>query len=318
MELLVPVDIRRTIDQFAHYVLDDPKVKAFIEKFTTYQKTNDKLIDSLEELIDSAGLTFDNEEELKVAREFLRNAEARKNETLRKLIVDIEPLGDVITGLPVFDAISKNNIRRRERLAIASQSDVPLLVFREFALSDEFKDYLFKGSVPWMSSAYFAKDMDLAQQKYMVFATFVWAAMVEEVTQEAKFLYNFRLTFHYDYLINFLSFFKDYIHYDLWDEGDYTKRGKTGTVLRLALDTTETGSVVVQECGDMPISCNKTIFLDRESMYALKEAFEKKQLMRLNTSLRCQHCMKQAHFLARQDNQNAYYCSQRCFNCCKK
>ena len=158
---------RHTIESYARYVMDDPQVVAFIKRFKEYQRAADKVIDSFEGLVDNGLLNIESEGELADARAFNQSTEECKNRTLQGFIDDLGTSSFPIEYVILRDASH----------AHPNKTDVPLLIFSDFIRNEHFRDYLFKGSVDLLSGAYFAKDIDLARQKYLVFATFLWAFM---------------------------------------------------------------------------------------------------------------------------------------------
>lgn len=352
-----------TVEEYAHLVLDDPKVREVIEKFTAFQKAADKVIDSFEGLVDSAIVKFDDAEELSLARAFNLSTEECKNTELARIIdathVDIGWDDPELS----YDEIAARDASQPHPNA----TDIPIIVFREFVINPNFRNYLYNGSVSLLSGAYFAKDIDLARQKYLVFATFLWSYMTpktpegggdqyyifaeccprveEEILNglaSMTTLHERKDYVHYNQAtvvtndvvetpgqishtavrLEFLEQFKDYIHFDLWNEDDYSKRQKTGTVIRLALDIPETGRVVVQKCGDRGNVCNTTYLINEDELKRLEEEYlgttTSPVLTKLGTFLRCDRCAKQAYMLASRKNEERYYCDMKCFNRCKK
>lgn len=316
-----------TIEQYAHYVLDDPQVKAFIDDYKKYQRVADRIIDSFEGQVDQGILTFDNEEDLKAARVFNRNSEGGKQVTLMLKVRNMIP-----------EAWSKEklkNIMGRD----ASQphpniTDIPLIMFKSFATTKDFDEYLPKGSISALSGAYFSKEIDLARQKYLVFALYLWLFFNAKYTAKGDLYYKdvykdmhvSEITGKIDGIsiqrVEFLRQFKDYIHFDLLRTEDYEKNQKKGAVLRLSLDRPETGFITIQKCGDSSLKCNYTLTADRENTnYLVKEYLGPNpilELQKLGTFLSCDNCAKQAYFMASLNKETQYYCDMKCFNRCKK
>ena len=258
MQAIVPQYKRYTIESYARYVLDDPEVKALMHKFTTYLKAADKLIDSFEGLVDSELVKFDSQEELEAARAFNRVTEETKNTQLKALLskkYSVPALGDVV--------------KREATEPHPNHTDVPLIQFQQFANTLHFQDYFLTGSLYLMSGAYFAKDIDLARQMHLVFAVFLWSFTEPVILADRDTFYEYNPLLRHERLA-FLEKFRDYVHFDLWNEDDYEKKNRTGTVLRLDLDRPETGYVVIQHCGDRPNICNRSVLINEKNLEELQ------------------------------------------------
>lgn len=345
-----------TIEEYAHYVLDDPRIQDMTSRFAKYQKAADKVIDAFEGLVDSGVLVFDDAEELERARAFNASTEICKDVELERLLATLHPDIGWIDPELSFDEIAARDASQPH----PNKTDVPVIVFYEFATKEEFKDYLYKGSLELLSGAYFAKDIDLAQQKYLVFATFLWAYMDVKIPEGGGDQYynyaeccptveepdalnaslSLRNNRHYNQVVvdgdaspqslrqishtavrlDFLRAFKDYIHFDLWHEDDYDKKKKRGTIMRLALDIPITGNVVIQTCGNKGDKCNTMSRINEESFERLSKEYltPDTELRKLGTFLRCGRCTKLAYFMVTRNSMNQYYCDLRCFNRCKK
>lgn len=128
------------------------------------------------------------------------------------------------------DIVQRNASEQRP-----NKSDIPLIIFKRFATDPIFKQYLAKGSVDLLSGAYFAKDMDLAKQKYLVFAVYLWLNFKVKHSPEKDMDVYYDIDYREYTTVDdrvrfsawdrniFIRLFKDYIHFDLWDEGDYKK-----------------------------------------------------------------------------------------------
>lgn len=344
---------RYTIESYAHYILDDPQVVAFIKKFKDYQSAADKVIDSFEAIVDQ-GVKFESEQELANARAFNQSTEVCKNAHLQEMI---DTLGVEKGWLDnPREVILPLLLTRKASDEPPNKTDLPLYMFRDFITNEHFKDYLFKGTVDLMSGAYFAKDIDLARQKYLVFATFIWIYMkarsdvlypdgeingtdtyydfdiVEEV--ESMVLDAAISREDFDKLTlaqlskrstiqargDFLADFKDYIHFDMWHDDDYAKRMKKGTTLRLDLGVEETGLVITQSCAINPNICTKTYLISPYTTEVLRREYLKPEteLMRLGHFFKCHQCeQRKANFFIshKASGETHFYCDLRC---CKK
>lgn len=318
-----------TIAEYTHYVLDDPRVKQIIDSFVRYQRVADKMIDAFDMLIDEGQLRFDSTEELNIAREFNRATETTKRDALTRMI---DKIHDFATPIYLRDVM-----RRTESEPHPNVSDMPLIMFKAFAKHPRFSEYLFTGRIDLISGAYFTKDIDLARQKYLVFALFIWTFF------DAKSLYDRRSETYYDEApidvhassnatsalqlkvqrmstsserLRFLALFRDFIHFDMWESGDYAKRAKEGTVMRLRFSSTMPGQVVIQTCATTLSNCNTVYLITGESMAYLTERYHTADtpLVRLGYFFTCRACEspKAAYFAASSETRE-FYCDEKCF-----
>lgn len=328
---IVPQYKTYTIESYAHYILDDPQVKAFIESFKLLQKAADKWIDLFEPLVEQELLKFDSEEELAKARQFNRFTNVSKNRLLQEMI---QTLNQEEEWPPIKDIA--DIMIRDESQPHPNRSDIPLLIFRDFANNVYFNDYLFKGSVNIMNTLYFSRDIDLARQKYMVFAVFLWCFMdphriiVDDmpasdmfydyaphtnkiIVEDVESLIDEGRKSTVEKRLQFLQDFKPYIHFELWNEDDYAKTLQEGAVLRLDLERSDTGNVVIQDCPDRPNICNRVYLINDINLPILEEEYLQPitVLRKLQASLKCEHCGKRAYLL---DKMKRSYCTQQCYH----
>lgn len=320
-----------TIAEYSKYVLDDPRVKAIIDAFVLYKNVADKMIDAFDFLLDEGLIKFDTAEELRIARIFNQANEETKRAGLARII-------DGIHTFPgPFDL--RVIVGRNETEAHPNVTDIPLIMFKAFATHSQFAEYLYTGHVDLLSSAYLTKEMDLARQKYLVFALYVW------LFYDAKSLYDRRSETYYDEALisvytspnatntmllmarristsaerlKFITLFREYIHFDLWSSDDYAKKVKQGVVLRLRLSTSTTGQVVLQGCESTTRECNSAYLITNETMAFFIEKYltPDTPLHKLGYFFPCRVCKNAtAQFFLAHDNDvvKHFYCDSRCY-----
>lgn len=313
----------RTIIEYAQYVLDDPRIKEFVRKFKTYQAVADRLMDSFELLVDNGVLAFKNDEELEIARSFNHGNEKTKNRELWRMIEkDLYPHDEwkkEMFGAGSF--ISAVALRGADK-PHPNVTDMPLIMFHAFAMDKSFGSYLFKDTLSFLNGTYFSKEIDLARQRYLVFAVYLWTKT--QSNQQGFFELN-EWPEHTRIRSLFLNEYKSYLHLDVWHSSEYLGKNKKGSIMRLWLATPTTGSIVVQRCGERSISCNKTYSLDTQGdLMTLRGAYlraglvnEAQQLVKLGLSFECRHCQNEtASLYSPESKEMHFYCNQECFNNC--
>lgn len=333
-EVHTPHDVRKklyTLQQYAHYVLDDPRVDAWIKRFKTYQRVADRIIDACDAYIDTGVVTFDAIEQEAVTR-YKKAMERVKNEELERMIEEIHPpywahykLASVARG-----KTNSPNAPRRE--------DMPLLMMKRFVCDQHFRDYLFKGVVPLIAGPYFRDDIDLARQRYTIFALFLWIrtdgchdfkhgtySYYEEAISGANTVYlspRDKVRSTVANRLELLYRFKAFIHFDMWEPADYRRRNKKGEVMRLRLRSYDTGQIVLQQCDGPTHECNEYYLINQEILAHLALRFHspEEQLTPFALVFRCDYCGKhsasfltQEHATLQSETTPLFYCDKACF-----
>lgn len=316
----------RTIIEYAQYVLDDPRVIAFIEKFMTFQAIGDRMMDAFEGMVDAGLLVFKNDEELRIARSYNTSVHQKaKNDELHRMIQnEIFPPEWRLSK----EALTvRNLVKKGADQPHPNFTDIPLIMFYEFAQDRAFGRYLYGETLHFLSGTYFAKDIDLARQRYTVFAIYLWVRMDAKSTFDTKSdtFYEFTQPVETQRRVSFLKEFRNYIHLDLWDSSEYKKKQKDGVIMRLRLATFDTGSIVVQECRETSGTCNKVYTLNKQDddiaflqkAYPVSDEGERKGLKKLGLFFQCRHCQKAtASFYSPLSKEAHFYCDSACFRSC--
>lgn len=107
----------------------------------------------------------------------------------------------------------------------------------------------------------------------------------------------------------FISLFGEYIHTDLWSATDYHMRHKKGTVMRLRINGSVAGQVVIQKCGDSIKECNDVYTADYKGI-----DYTRKLHLAKATGLQCHHCGAYGACLFHPNETTRFYCTQTCYD----
>lgn len=270
-----------SIDEYALFILEDERVKEALKKIDTSHRMHDHFLAFPLDKVNADELAYmaRYRDALKRAKEKSILEILRKSMSSRWLYVsDLEGIAhNVIAGEPSYE-------------------DLPIIMLWHFATDPAFRPFLLDGVLLWFSDS-----LPSERTRQFVFALFLWLKMdvrydsVRErsyyVKAEPELTKAHRLLSHADRLLvstvsdrlHFIELFKDYIHTDLWRAEDYDKQGKHGIVVRLRLATSIPGQVVLQECGEKTIRCNKLYMASEDSVKKIQSVYlEQNRLLRMS------------------------------------
>lgn len=181
-----------TIRQYASYVLSNPQVKEAINKFYTYRETADRMIDSLQGMIDTGETPFPlaNEGEKEAFCDMAKDMEHLKKLAFVRIISTLSSIYSeeycTIKMARKRGMCQLQPLRTEAINAYSKEMTIELLekrcheLFFEFAVTQPFSDYLFTGKIPYIQrgSTFFNAQEELIG----VFCLFLWLMRIEKTS----------------------------------------------------------------------------------------------------------------------------------------
>lgn len=188
--------------------------------------------------------------------------------------------------------------------------ELPLVVFWSFVLDNDFQSYLLDGTLPWLNTPL---PDDKQKRRLFVLALYIWLRMESryDVERDVTYYIETNKTRREEREL-FISLFGEYIHTDLWSVGDYHLRRKKGTVMRLRINGSVCGQVVIQKCGDSIKECNDVYMVDSKGIEYTRNLVLVKASS--STPFQCHHCGREDACLFHPNETSHFYCTQTCYD----
>ena len=198
-----------------------------------------------------------------------------------------------------------------DRAGYPELKELPLVVFWSFVIDNAFQSYFLDGTLPWLSTPL---PEDKQERLLFVLSLYMWLCMDGRYDAERDFTYYVEAdrTRRAEREL-FISLFGEYIHTDLWSVADYNLRNKKGVVMRLRINGSVCGQVVIQKCGDSIQECNDVYMADSKGI----DYTQKLVLVKASSStitFQCRHCGVEGACLFHPSETSHFYCTQTCYD----
>lgn len=172
-EALILGDKPITITQYATYVLSHPGIKQALIKINAYKDTADRMIDSINGMMDIGLLPIQlyNADEQAAVVDMIKDMEGLKQVALNRISESLRPNSPsrfLFSALCGFVDKDRNKDTLRE---------LSITVFKEFTYAQPYRHFLLTGLMPFNIQRGSAMTMGREEEVLTVFSMFIWQVM---------------------------------------------------------------------------------------------------------------------------------------------
>lgn len=209
--------------------------------------------------------------------------------------------------MPTVEMIEHIGSGGMERAGYPELKELPLVVFWSFVVDYDFRSYFLDGTLPWLKTPL---PEDKQKRLLFVLSLYIWLRMESRYNAERDLTYYVMADkTRKAERMQFISLFDENIHTELWSATDYDTQGKKGVVMRLRINGSVCGQVVIQKCGDSIKECNDVYMANAKGIEHTKKLFLVKAI-----GLQCRHCGTQDACLFHPNETSHFYCTQTCYD----